>query len=137
MTTVDQQGGAPLFFQTAPLLALAACIGLVLPAACATAPAADAPAPQASRQAPLRPAINPDDILGKRPDALDQLLGAPSLTRREGQGEFRRYAMGECTLIVILYPDEDGAPRVAHLDAAAQTSGAAKPAVEDCLAGAG
>jgi len=117
--------------------ACAGALGFLTLAACATAPAADAPAAQAPPAAPSRPAINPDDILGQRPDALDQLLGAPSLTRREGQGEFRRYARGDCTLIVIVYPDDKGEPRVAHLAAAARASGAAKPAVEDCLAGAG
>jgi len=129
---------AGLAARLAPVRSIAAaCMGLVLPVACATAPGADAPTAEAPNAAPLGPVIDPGDILGKSPSALDLLLGEPSLTRREGPGEFRRYAMGECMLIVILYPDENGEPRVAHLDAAAQTSGGQKPAVEDCLAGVG
>lgn len=110
--------------------------GFVL-AACATAPNKVEPAAGVSAPtAPARPAIDPGEILGKTPAAVDQLLGPPALTRREGRGEFRRYSLGDCALLVMVYPDGEGDPRVTHLDAAATSSGAEKPSVERCLGGA-
>ncbi|MEM8987816.1 MAG: hypothetical protein AAGC95_13955 [Pseudomonadota bacterium] len=103
-------------------------------AACATDPQTPPAAGPDAASAPSRPAIKASALMGARPQALSQLLGAPSLTRREGPGEFRRYAMAGCTLIVILYPDEKGDTRVVHLDAAAKNAGGAKPDVGECLA---
>lgn len=102
-------------------------------AACATAPA-PAPEPVAVPSEPVAPVYRLDDFLGADPAALDARLGAPSLTRREGAGEYRRYALSTCTLIVILYPDEAGAPHVAHVDATALQSGDDKPDLDECLA---
>jgi len=112
---------------------MAACAAGLMLAACAAAPVGEAPLVGAA-PTPLRAAINPNDILGKPPAAVDRLLGPPALTRREGPGEFRRYSLGECALLVIIYPNDRGEPRVAHLDAAAKSSSAAKPSVEECLA---
>lgn len=102
-------------------------------AACATAPAPEA-APVAAPAAPAAPVYRLGDFLGAEPAALDALLGAPSLTRREGAGEYRRYPLSTCTLILILYPDDTGAPYVAHVDATAIQSGGEKPDLEKCLA---
>lgn len=80
------------------------------------------------------PAMAPEDILGRSAAALDDILGAPALVRHEGPGEYRRYAYKDCALIVILYPDETGAPKVAHVDAAALNSDEENPDPAACLA---
>lgn len=80
------------------------------------------------------PAIKPEDILGKPAAAIDELLGEPALTRREGPGEYRRYAYDGCALIVIFYPDASGEATASLLDAAAARSGEDKPDLETCLA---
>lgn len=104
-------------------------------AGCATG-GADAPAaPKTS--APARaaaPVFRLADIEGAAPARVDALLGAPKLTRREGAGEYRRYALSNCALIVIFYPDASGAPKAAHVDATALTSDGDKPDLADCLA---
>lgn len=84
--------------------------------------------------APVAPVYAAGDILGAEAGAIDALLGPPALTRREGEGEFRRYALKECMLIVILYPDDFGGVRAAHIDAAARQFGVEKPDVDQCLA---
>ena len=84
--------------------------------------------------APLEPIFELDDVLGRRANDVDAILGSPALIRREGNGEFRRYGLRDCALIVILYPDEQGVVRVAHVDAAALRSSAPKPDVQRCLA---
>ena len=74
------------------------------------------------------------DIMGAGVSEIDELLGPPSLTRREGDGEYRRYTLKQCELIIVLYPDEFGAPVATHIDSAAQRAGSAKPDLVDCLA---
>lgn len=91
--------------------------------------AAATPAP-----GPAAPTFLRADVLGRDAAALDSLLGAPALVRREGAGEFRRYALADCALIVILYPDESGARASRHLEAAATRAGAPKPDLDACLA---
>ncbi len=104
----------------------------LLAAACVTAenaPAGDVAAAPASD-----PVYRLGDILGAGAPAVDALLGEPALIRREGAGEYRRYGLKTCALIVILYPDAAGAPKAAHVDAAALRSGQEKPDPKDCLA---
>lgn len=96
-----------------------------------------APAPVASADeevAPAKPVFRLADIAGKAAGDLDALLGAPDLTRVEGAGEFRRYKLADCALIVILYPDDDGVKRARQIDAGALTSGVEKPDIDRCLA---
>ena len=112
------------------ILGAASAIGAV---ACAGTPL-DADLAAASPQPPSEPAFFLEDILGQSATAVDALLGEPALVRREGDGEYRRYGLKSCALIVIVAPDETGAPRAAHVDAAALVSGEAKPEVADCLA---
>ena len=88
------------------------------------------PMPPESSAAPI---YSRSDLEGASADALDSLLGDPALTRREGIGEFRRYDLKDCSLIVILLPDGDG-DRVARLDASAKRSGDPSPDLDACLA---
>lgn len=106
---------------------------ILLGAACATAPEQTS-APAAAPAEPAAPVYVMGDFLGADAGAVDALLGAPALTRREGAGEYRRYALSTCTLVIILYPDDNGESHVAHVDATALKAGAEKPDLEDCLA---
>ncbi|MEM9169307.1 MAG: hypothetical protein AAGC56_06595 [Pseudomonadota bacterium] len=105
-------------------------------AACASAPDGASTAPASASRAsstpapPAAPVFVQSDIRGKSADAIDALLGAPGLVRREGRGEFRRYALARCNLVVILYPPEGAG----HLEAVAGEAGAAKPDLDACLA---
>ncbi len=112
---------------------LAILAALLFVTACASTDQ-NAPRPVAGPAAPSAPVFQLNDILGAAPATLDDRLGAPALTRREGDGEFRRYSLSTCTLIVILYPDDRGAVRAAHVDTAALTSDEEKPNLEACLA---
>ncbi len=105
---------------------------LSLAAACASTPE-PGPAPKAST-APAPPVYILADILGASAGAIDEMFGAPALTRKEGAGEYRRYALTTCSLIIILYPDELGAAKVAHVDATATHSAGGKPDLGACLA---
>jgi hypothetical protein len=102
-------------------------------AACATAPERAA-APAAKPSAPPAPVYVLADLQGLGAGAVDAMLGKPALTRREGTGEYRRYALTTCTLIIILYPDETGVQKVAHVDATATSSSGDKPDLDACLA---
>ena len=90
--------------------------------------------PQAS-VAPGKPVFVQKDILKKSASELDAKLGIPALIRKEGAGEFRRYTMVRCALIVVLYPDDTGVMIAEHLDAAAKTSDETRPSLDMCLAG--
>lgn len=107
---------------------------LLFLAACASGGDAPPPAVESAPAAPAAPAYALSDIQGTGPAAIDALLGAPALTRKEGDGEFRRYRLSECTLIIILYPDETGAQRATHVEATALSSGREKPDLDACLA---
>ena len=106
---------------------------LLLAAGCATAGTSEQSAAGAGG-APGAPAFRVADFDQKDGAALDALLGAPDLTRVEGAGEFRRYTLADCALIVILYPDDAGVKRAARLDAGALTSGGERPDLDACLA---
>lgn len=109
--------------------------GISLIAACSTVPSAEPEiTTNAKPKKPAAPVFMLDDLLGVNGKNIDAMLGAPALTRREGDGEFRRYALKTCTLVVILYPDELGFPKVEHVDATAHESGEEKPDLDDCLA---
>ena len=94
-------------------------------------PAASGPQLQAK---PAKPMFLRADLMGRDAKALDSLLGAPALVRREGEGEFRRYGLDAYALIIILYPGETGTRAAAHLDSAATRSGEEKPDLDMCLA---
>ncbi len=103
--------------------------------ACATTATAPDSAPRAQgKKTPAAPAFLAADLQAMSIAELDAALGAPALTRVEGAGEFRRYTLAECALMIILYPDEKGERRVARLDAGALVSGVAPPDLGQCLA---
>lgn len=83
---------------------------------------------------PASPVYELGDFLGAPAARIDALLGAPALVRREGAGEFRRYSLRDCNLIVILYPDEAGASGASHIEATAKQSAGEKPDLDACLA---
>lgn len=116
---------APAFLSGS--LALAAC-------AAASGATQGLPAPGGENAFPEKPVFREADIAGKEAADLDALLGAPDLTRSEGAGEFRRYRLADCALLVILYPDEKGVKRAASVDAGALRAGEGKPDVDLCLA---
>ncbi len=103
-------------------------------AGCATAPPPAGDPVAAAKRAPSEPQFRAADFEKMSAADLDRALGAPALTRVEGTGEFRRYMLELCALMVILYPDEKGERRVARLDAGALVSGAAAPDLDACLA---
>lgn len=88
----------------------------------------------AMSEAPTKPVFRVRDVMGKSPEQLDKQFGAPGLVRREGPGEFRRYGLKACSLIVILYPDDNGQKTAGFVDSAARESGAPKPDLDSCLA---
>jgi hypothetical protein len=90
--------------------------------------------PRDATGAATTPAFLSSDIAGKAAGDLDALLGAPDLMRIEGSGEFRRYSLAECALIIILYPDEEGAKRATQIAASALKAGEPKPDLDACLA---
>jgi len=105
----------------------------VLAAACATT-GTTAPKSAGGAAKSSAPVYQLADIQALSASEVDDVLGAPSLTRREGSGEYRRYTLSTCSLVVILYPDETGAQKVAHVDATALSSSQEKPDLESCLA---
>lgn len=114
-----------------------ALLGAAALSACATVDNGDARVASVSKSvpaAPEAPVFSRGDVLDRTAGALDTTFGEPALTRREGKGEFRRYSLAACNLVVILYPDKKGAMRAAHADAVAQRSDAPKPDLDQCLA---
>lgn len=83
---------------------------------------------------PAKPQFRVRDVMGKSAEELDSQFGKPALVRREGPGEFRRYGLKECSLIVILYPDDKGEKSAGFVDSAARAAGAPKPDLDACLA---
>lgn len=103
-------------------------------AACATNPDVKKSDPLMRSVAPLEPVYELSDLDGASAADLDAILGAPALVRREGDGEFRRYALAECSLIIVLYPDGSGLLKTREIAAAALRAGAEKPELKNCLA---
>ncbi len=106
-------------------------------AACATAgpqTAASGASASADEAFLERPEFRLSQIEASEAADLDALLGAPDLARVEGMGEFRRYTLSSCALLVILYPDETGVRRVRNVESGALKSGAEKPDLTLCLA---
>jgi hypothetical protein len=116
---------------------LLAMLGMAAATACATTGAGSQSATPSERSSPSsgKPAFLLAHVEGKTGEELDDLFGEPALSRVEGQGEFRRYTLAECVLLIVLYPDDEGVKRAASIDAGAFRSGDEKPDLEQCLAG--
>jgi hypothetical protein len=89
---------------------------------------------QGAARAASTPVFVASDIAGKAGADIDALLGAPDLMRIEGAGEFRRYSLADCALIIILYPDDNGTKRATQIAASALKAGEPKPDLDQCLA---
>ena len=100
-------------------------------AGCATT---TAPVSPAAARAPAKAVFLVADFENATAAQIDEKLGLPALTRIEGPGEFRRYTLARCALIIILYPDDKGARRAATLHAGALVSGEEAPTLDECLA---
>lgn len=124
-------------FSAAGLLILAACASTSPSSPSSSSSAGASPSAASSSSAVPARAFKKAEIMDKDAASLDRLLGAPALSRKEGAGEFRRYALKDCNLIVVLYPGKDGRARVRHMDAAAPASDAKTPSLEACLASGG
>ncbi len=120
----------------------AAGFSALLLSACATGPATtgerSAPAAAAAKAVPAKPVFARADVIGKSAKEIDERLGPPQLTRIEGPGEYRRYALAACNLVVILYPEEQAGPgreaRSTHVEAAAKRANDPRPDLDACLA---
>jgi len=113
------------------LIAAGLCVAA---AACATTESSEAPIAAAKPSKPVKPVYVLSDIEYATASELTDTLGEASLTRREGIGEYRRYGLKTCALIIILYPDDTGGMRATHFDAVALRSGEEKPDLDSCLA---
>ncbi len=78
---------------TVPLLALAACATTPKPVALAPKPVVFAPIPGLER------------VIGKSEATALQLLGTPTLDRREGPAHQLQFARPSCILDLYFYPD--------------------------------
>lgn len=56
---------------------------------------------------------DPQQLLGMRSAAVSDMLGKPSVIRREGEAEIWQYREEECVLDLFLY---GGMPQVEHVD---------------------
>ncbi|MFN3958463.1 MAG: hypothetical protein ACK4NP_00960 [Parvularculaceae bacterium] len=102
-------------------------------AGCATTAGSPA-SPAAGAKSVGKPAFRAADFENATAAEIDMRLGAPALTRTEGAGEFRRYTLARCALMIILYPDDKGERRAASLAAGALVSGEEPPKLDECLA---
>lgn len=113
-----------------------ACLAVIIAAsACASTGVNGGTGTAKSAGGPAKaPVFRSSDIDGKSAADLDALLGAADLARVEGEGEFRRYALAQCSLLIILYPDEKGVRRASSVSAGALGSADAPPDLDACLA---
>ena len=111
------------------LTVLAACaetggmgLGTGVPRDAATAPAK----PKRTGPAPTEAAL-----MGKQGSDIENLLGAPTLLRREDGAQVWQYAGERCVLLLYLYQQTDSAYRVSYLEARPRPGGASDVAA--CL----
>lgn len=122
----------------------------VLVAACAApppqpaepAPAAPAPGDSQAVESPTEtlplpslppPLPDPDLLLGLEPRQIQDILGTPSLVRREGAAQVMQFKNGNCVFDVIFYEETaGGAFRARHLGSRLLDGAPITP--QDCLA---
>ena len=99
----------------------------------AAAPVGIAPPPSA----PPAPASTPyvaDDLIGLTDAETEAIFGPPTVHRQEGLGVMKTYAFADCSLLLFLFVDTEGALTVQHADASARAAGVPRPDVNACLA---
>lgn len=80
----------------------------------------------------LIPGPSAESFVGQPVADIEAVIGLPSLVRREGSAEFRRYDVGEdCRAYVVALP-EGGT--VLSVDTGARVQGLRAPSFEDCTA---
>lgn len=65
---------------------------------------------------------DPEQLLGKDPDQVEDLLGAPELVRRESPAQIWQYRGRSCIFDVVLY-DEANGERVTYVEARDRNGG--------------
>jgi hypothetical protein len=109
---------------------------LTMLAACASLERGPPPKPETQPYVPQN--IPPSkSFIGKGEGDLVQLLGNPSLVRREKGVEVFQYAPGTCTLLFYLYKDAVGVRRVTYLEAVPAGANVSDPSSvtpDSCLA---
>ncbi len=90
-----------------------------------------------NRAAPAAPPTPPrffvSDLMGLNVSQLDGILGSPSFVRREGAGQFRRYASEMCNLIIILQRDVSGRVVSTQLSSRGFIAGEPVLQTQECL----
>lgn len=120
---------------TTPLRLPIIALGLLTLAACQqTTRSAALPSPASEPPTAPVQSVTPEHLSGLDETALGELLGQPTVIRREAAAEIWQYRTGACVLDLFLYaepPEADG--RVTHLEA--RNSRDASPAdARACLA---
>ena len=112
---------------------LAAC-GPTTPAPEVTAPAPVIdPAPQPLAEIHPREPANPERLMGQSPKAVQDLMGAPSLVRRDDTVQVMLFENTACVLEVAFFePATDAHFEARHI--AARTPGGVKVGTDECLA---
>jgi len=90
----------------------------------------EAPAPMARNVAMTRPPVpppSPKQLIGKKREEIQALLGYPWLLKREGASELWQYRVTQCVLDVFLFADKGGEPKVSHVELRSRRENRAPP----------
>lgn len=108
------------------------------PAATVTASIPVLPRPKPEAERPLPSAI---ELVGLTPKAVRNLIGKPTLLRKERNAQIWHYRNMDCTLFLFFYPIRGQGARVSHVDVAdtgtarrRRASGRQKQLIDSCLA---
>lgn len=116
------------------MLGLVAACGPTTPAPEVTAPApVIEPAPQPLAEIHPREPANPERLMGQSPKAVQELMGAPTLVRRDDTVQVMLFENAACVFEVVFFePDTDAYFEARHI--AARTPGGIKVGTDECLA---
>jgi hypothetical protein len=95
------------------LIALAGCVAEGGPPPTTTVAPQEKPAETNVAGAGLPPLArtvsqDPERLVGLSPNEVNEVLGTPSLRRKENKAELWQFAQGPCILDLHLYPESDG-----------------------------
>lgn len=102
--------------------------------ACATVPDVSSEASEEAVQAPSAPVFVLKEIENRSLSEIEAVLGAPDLTRVEGEGAFHRYDLAACGVVIVFYPDSQGSRFAQHIEAVSSVAGEEAPDLDACLA---